>query len=91
MTDEEKPWHPSHCPEAEDPAEWSLRCRAWCEAIQTDDKYKRYSIRTHLHCERCGFSFLYRTTNYSMRSSADVKNFGVCANPCCKHEWSEWG
>ena len=42
-----------------------------------------------INCEKCNFSRILRTSNFSMRASADVYNYGVCCNPDCKHEWEE--
>lgn len=84
----EVPWHVANVPRRsrEDPAAWSARTRAWCEQISDDD----YSLRTHLQCSHCRFSFIYRTTNYSMSSSSDVQNWAICAEPDCRHQWTEW-
>ena len=85
---EPRPWE--HCPAGvEDQSRWSKKCKEWCKELKSDKKWSDYSIRTHLKCPKCGFTFIYRTTNWSMSSSADVINYGVCANVDCKHEWDE--
>mmetsp|Transcript_4412 Transcript_4412/g.8871 ORF Transcript_4412/g.8871 Transcript_4412/m.8871 type:complete len:142 (+) Transcript_4412:46-471(+) len=65
---------------------WSAQCKARCQEVESPDM----SLRTHISCPKCRFKFIYRTSNYSLRSSSDVVNYGACANPLCKHKWEEW-
>lgn len=82
------PWHRSHTPkDAPEPASWPGRCAEWCASLLRDRPEQ--TLRTHLQCEACGFGFVVRTTNWSMRASADVENFGTCCNPDCRHTWRE--
>lgn len=77
------PWHPDNCPaDVADREAWSARCRAWCEAVNVNEPAQ--SLRTHLRCKKCGFGFLVRTSNYSLRTSADVYNYSTCCNPDCR-------
>lgn len=87
------PWHPQNCPKEStskgEPAEaWSSRCRQWCEQLKKEKPDQ--TLRTHIQCERCQFSFVVRTSYYSMRSSADVYNYGTCCNPDCRYTWEEY-
>ena len=88
---EDTPWDVSHCPkDVPDKDDWSRKCKVWCEELDGKyGKWTQYSLRTYGYCEKCEFPFFYRTSNYSMRSSADVMNYSVCANYLCKHEWDE--
>jgi hypothetical protein len=82
------PWHVANATRRgrDDPVGWSARTRAWCEQTGGGG----FSLRTHLRCPRCRFPFIYRTSNYSLSSSADVQNWGSCADPDCRHSWTEW-
>jgi hypothetical protein len=89
--DDTPPWHPDNAPPGEtDPEVWSRRCQSWCTSLPAAPSHSSdYTLRTHLKCPRCGFGFIYRTSNFSLRSSSDVTNYGICANPSCAHRWIE--
>lgn len=84
-----QPWHAGNRQslDASTAATWSARCHAWCDELMYPGS--ALTLRTHVACERCGFRFIARTSNFSMRSSADVENEAVCCNPDCKHRWTE--
>ncbi len=82
------PWHRKNCPRGvKDKQGWSVQAEQWYH--QLDDK-TGYTIRTHMKCPACRFRFIFRTSNYSMSSTADVTNFGICCNPACRHRWEEY-
>lgn len=81
------PWHPGNCPwDAEDPDEWSARCRAWCDELNQLHPAQTLPPRA-TQCRVCGFYFCVHTRNYSLRSSGDVVNRSTCCNPECRAEF----
>jgi len=82
------PWHPEHCPRRlKRVVQWSLRCRERCTMLAG---WNGYAMRSHVPCPKCKFRFIWRTSTYSLSSSADVRNYGACANPSCRHTWVDW-
>ena len=87
---EKDPWAIENCPhDIVDKEKWAKDCEKWCTRLFNMKKYEDYWLRDHLECPQCSFGYVLRTSNYSMRSSSDVKNNGVCCNPVCKHRWEE--
>ncbi len=83
-----EPWNISNCPSSvNDKEDWAKRCRNFCTE---SSQRKGFSLRTHLKCSKCGFGFIYRTSNYSLSHSADITNYGICCNPDCRYEWEEY-
>ena len=81
------PWDVSNCPRGvADKQAWSSACE---ERFRLLSSYHGYAPNAHLTCPKCHFAHVFRTSNFSMRSSDDVTNYCKCSNPHCEHTWTE--